>query len=92
VAIALVFTTCALGQALQPGYTAIANMQALPWLLYRVLTVLSLTWTGGESLYYARISARRQRIGLSDPAVTNRFILWAACTLICALLTTETAH
>jgi hypothetical protein len=90
VVIALAFLTCALGQALHPGYAAIAKKQELPWLLYRMLTIRCLIRTGGESLYHARISARRQRIGLSDPTVTNRFVLWAACTLICALLSTET--
>jgi len=88
--IGLVFAVCALGQAVQPGYRAIAVGGHLPWLLHRLATTACLAWCGGESLAYARVSARRQRIGLSDPAVTNRFVLWAGSTLTCTLLTVVT--
>jgi hypothetical protein len=85
------FVACALGQAVSPGYRALALEQAPPWLLFQMLPILCLGWSGIESLRYARASARRQRLGLADPLVTNRFQLWGACTLTCTALTTLTA-
>jgi len=87
---AVAFAGCVIGQAVSPGYAAIALKQELPWLSYRLLTSAALAWCGVESLHYSRISARRQRIGLSDPAVTNRFLLWGGSTLTCTLLTVVT--
>ena len=89
--VALAFAVCVFGQAVQPGYAAIARGEALPWLLYRLLTTSVLAWSGVESLHYARVAARRQRIGLSDRATTNRFLLWAACTLTCTVLSLVTS-
>jgi hypothetical protein len=90
-AFALAFAVCVVGQAVQPGYAAIARGEALQWLSYRLLTTAVLLWSGVESLHYARVSARRQRIGLSDRATTNRFLLWAGSTLICAVLSLVTS-
>ncbi len=91
VAIALAFAVCVVGQAVEPGYGAIAHKQELLWLSYRILISACLAWCGVESLHHARISAKRQRVGLSDPVVTNRFLLWGACTLICTVLSTMTS-
>lgn len=35
-----------------------------------------LLWGSGESLYYYALMRRRMRLGLADPVVTNRFLLW----------------
>ena len=38
--------------------------------------VLGFTWSGAESLRYHRVMGRRLALGLVDPAVCNRFLLW----------------
>jgi hypothetical protein len=38
---------------------------------------LCLAWTGLESLLFYRQMRRRLALGLADPVVTNRFLLWA---------------
>jgi hypothetical protein len=85
-AVAAAFVASLVGQYVDPGYTAIALEQELPWLLYRFATVFVLAWTGFESLLYARVSWKRQRVGLADAVVTNRFLLWAFSTLSSGLL------
>ncbi|HYB13822.1 MAG TPA: hypothetical protein VEG67_10125 [Myxococcota bacterium] len=35
-----------------------------------------LLWGSGESLHYYALMTRRLRLGLADPIVTNRFLLW----------------
>jgi hypothetical protein len=41
-----------------------------------LLTAANLLWGAGESLLYWRLMRRRLRLGLADPLVTNRFLLW----------------
>jgi hypothetical protein len=41
-----------------------------------LLCTLNLLWGAGESLRYWRLMRRRLRLGLADPLVTNRFLLW----------------
>ena len=38
---------------------------------------LSFLWTALESLTYHRMLRRRLALGLADPVVVNRFLLWA---------------
>jgi hypothetical protein len=40
------------------------------------LSAANLLWGAGESLLYWRMMRRRLRLGLADPLVTNRFLLW----------------
>jgi hypothetical protein len=91
VAVGVGFALCVAGQALRPGYAAIALEGARPWWLYQLLPTIVLGWSGVESVSEARRSARRQRLGLSSAIVTSRFRLWGACTLVCSLLTLLTA-
>jgi hypothetical protein len=37
-----------------------------------------LLWGSGESLYYWSQMRRRQKLGLADPVVVNRFLMWGA--------------
>ncbi len=90
VGLASAFVVCALGQAASPGYAALAIELEPFWLSYQILPMISLGWTGLESLRYARVCARRQRVGLAEPIVTNRFLLWGACALTCTVLTIAT--
>lgn len=88
--VGLGFASCIVGQAFVPGYPAIALEGAAPWLAFRILPIVCLGWTGLESAWHARGCLRRRRIGLADPVVANRFVLWAVCTLTSALLTVAT--
>ena len=45
-------------------------------LFISTLTAANLLWGAGESLLYWRLMRRRLRLGLADPLVTNRFLLW----------------
>jgi hypothetical protein len=46
------------------------------WLEYAVIWTYPI-WPAVESFRYWRMMKRRQRLGLADPLVTNRFLLWA---------------
>jgi len=46
--------------------------------LQSTLQVAALLWGSGEALRYWRLMCRRRALGLADPVVTNRFLLWAA--------------
>jgi hypothetical protein len=56
-----------------------AGMQnAWAWTFPIVAAVLAgYAWTGAESFRYYLSARRRMRLGLADPAVCNRFLLWA---------------
>ncbi len=48
------------------------------WATIQHMTVgLCLAWTGVESLIFHHQMRRRLALGLADPVVTNRFLLWA---------------
>jgi len=40
------------------------------------LQIACLLWGSGEALRYWTMMRRRERLGLADPLVTNRFLLW----------------
>jgi len=44
--------------------------------LVSLLCTLNLLWGAAESIRYWRLMRRRLRLGLADPLVTNRFLLW----------------
>jgi hypothetical protein len=44
--------------------------------LVSLLCTLTLLWGAVESIRYWRLMRRRLRLGLADPLVTNRFLLW----------------
>jgi hypothetical protein len=43
-------------------------------------------WASVESFAHFRLMRRRQRIGLAEPALANRFLLWGTATASAALL------
>lgn len=59
--------------------------------VFSVARSLAVAWGAVESLVYYRMAARRASLGLSDPVVTNRFLLWgiglAALTVLMASTT-----
>jgi len=63
---------------------------------YEVFSVsrsLAVAWGAVESLVYWRMSARRRDLGLSEAAVTNRFLLWGLglSALTCLMASTTLA-
>jgi hypothetical protein len=50
------------------------------WIAY-VPRLVCMGWATGEALREYRLARRRLRIGLSDPVVTNRFLLWGLAAL-----------
>jgi hypothetical protein len=88
VAICLAVLACFVGQGVDPGYRAMALGGEQVWLLYGQIGVVVFLWSGIESLrYFARLR-RRQKIGLADAVVANRFLLWGAGTLCAGSVTT----
>ena len=50
------------------------------------MVVLQFAWSGVESLSYYRLYRRRLALGMADPVVVNRFLLWGISALAAALL------
>ncbi|MCG8591317.1 MAG: hypothetical protein MJE66_18645 [Proteobacteria bacterium] len=62
-----------------------------PWFwLVVVARGASYLWAAVESLWYWRGMRRRQRLGLADPLVANRFLLWGVASVAPALIFTLT--
>jgi len=79
-AVAVTMVTLALGLirvASQGGTLAELVPRTRPWAMGVVaMLVLCFAWGGFESLRYHRLLRRRRALGLADPVVTNRFLLW----------------
>jgi hypothetical protein len=62
-------------QGLGPGFAA---YNELTWSYYLriLLQIGALLWGSAEALRYWGVMRRRTRVGLADPVVTNRFLLW----------------
>lgn len=50
------------------------------WVMMAVVGTYPI-WSGGEALRYWGLMRRRARIGLADPVVANRFLLWGLGSL-----------
>jgi hypothetical protein len=65
------------GDGLTTGF-APASWMKPGWMLVRqVVQIAVLLWGAGEALVWWRRMERRRRLGLGDPLVANRFLLWA---------------
>ena len=62
-------------QALTEGF-AIVVFPGLGYWIGRLGFVFPFAWIAVESFRYHRILRRRLRLGLAEPVVTNRFLLW----------------
>jgi len=74
-AVALLFVVAFLWEALNSGF-ADPNLNASGFRLYSMLSTTILLWGAAESLRYFTMMRRREKLGLADPLVTNRFLLW----------------
>jgi hypothetical protein len=82
----LVLWTGHVGWELSNGYRSTLPGNGFWWLRYAVIWTYPL-WTMIESYRYYRLLRRRSALGLADPLVTNRFLLWGSASLGTALAT-----
>jgi hypothetical protein len=55
--------------------------------VHSILTLVCLGWAGLESLFYHLQLRKRVRLGLADPILANRMLLWAV-GMLCAMMLT----
>jgi hypothetical protein len=75
-----------LGWELTNGFYFVGRGNGFWWLEYAAIWSYPL-WTMVESYRYFALMRRRQALGLADPMVTNRFLLWGSASLGTALAT-----
>jgi len=63
------------GQGLTGGYRDLMQRELFWWMEYAVIWTYPL-WGAFESFRYHRRMRKRVRIGLAEPLVANRFLLW----------------
>lgn len=81
---------CFASQSIEPGWLAYARDERGPWLAATWVVVVNYAWANFESWSHYRMLARRRRLGLADPLVTDRMRLWALA-LLASLIATTTA-
>lgn len=74
-ALALVYVFAFAWEAVASGFADPAATTT-GFRLYTVLSTAVLLWGAAESLRYFAMMRRRTKLGLADPLVTNRFLLW----------------
>jgi hypothetical protein len=74
-ALGLGFIGAFLWEAVTTGFTDFSGSPD-GFLLYATLSSGILLWGSAESLRYFIMMRRRAKLGLADPLVTNRFLLW----------------
>lgn len=74
------------GWELRNGYRSALAGNVFWWVRYAVIWTYPL-WTMVESYRYYGLLRRRRALGLADPLVTNRFLLWGSASLGTALAT-----
>ena len=86
VLIFLGYGVCLAAQLLDPGLAAYVDNPYGPWRQVSWISLLGSGWVGFESLRYHLLLRKRLRLGLADPVVTNRFLLWATGMLAAAVI------
>jgi hypothetical protein len=74
-------------QIATPGLAAFVAEGAGIWGRHGAAATIPLLWAGIESIRYHRVMRRRQKLGLADPLITERFKLWAIGMLSAASIT-----
>lgn len=74
------------GLAVVSGAATVVAPGTLSSTLSSANFVVTFAWAGFESLRYQRMLHRRAVLGLADPVVQNRFLVWGACASLAALL------
>jgi hypothetical protein len=71
IVLAFAFAGAFLWEAIATGFMDYTGLR-----MYSVLSTGVLLWGAAESLRYFAMMRRRGKLGLADPLVTNRFLLW----------------
>ena len=73
----VVFVATLIADGIATGFTFPGDPQAtLPLQISGWVRIAALAWGAAESIAYYAKMRRRSRLGLADPVVTNRFLLW----------------
>ncbi len=64
-------------QTVGPGWGPFCATERGPWATYEVTQLFALAWAGTESLLYRHKLVKRLQLGLGDPIIANRLLLWA---------------
>ncbi len=78
--IATVVFSAAVGMARALGLASVLELRDMDHWAFRAIGIASVVghvWTGLESFNYYRQMRKRRVLGLADPVVTNRFLLWS---------------
>jgi len=72
---------CVSAVSTAPAESASADL-TVNWLIaFRAPLMLNFVWSAVESIHHYRMSRRRMAIGLGDPLVANRFLLWGSVSV-----------
>ena len=77
--------------ALGEGALGLASVRAASVTMLSVLG-LAYSWTAYEGFRHHRMMRRRARVGLGDPVVANRFLLWAVAGSLQMVADAVSAH
>jgi hypothetical protein len=86
-ALALAMLGLLAAQTLGPGWVLYAHAEQGPWTCATWVGAATYAWSSIEAWRQLDLLARRARIGLADPVVTNRVLLWTI-TMVTALVAT----
>lgn len=76
-----------LGGSLAQGYWELGSPLSNPWYWSESLgLVIPMAWMGTEGLYQYRKTRQRKRLGLCEPSVCHRFLLWGLAGSLWLLL------
>jgi hypothetical protein len=64
---------------------ALRDMNHWAFRLIGIVSLVGHAWTGLEAFGYYGLMRKRSKLGLADPVVTNRFLLWGVIA-VCAIL------
>jgi hypothetical protein len=91
-ALAVALVVLFLAQSFGPGWFVYARDEQGPWIFATWVAVVNYVWANYEAWRHYGMLARRQKLGLADPVVTDRMRLWAlsmlAAGLACAVFGT----
>jgi len=83
-AAALLFAASWIGHGVDPGWAGATSSGA--WYHLGLATrAAAFVWGGGEAFAHWTRMRRRLRVGLADPVVSDRMLLWAVSSLVIAL-------
>jgi hypothetical protein len=86
-AVVVAVTAEAAIQVATPGLAAFVTTGEGIWRYHGGVAIVPLLWAATESLRYGGQLARRERIGLADPVIVDRFRLWSVGMLFAASVT-----